>query len=114
MNRFACVLPGPLHSSAHSRPSPSGRSPHRASPFALAAVSVLALAAGGSVSAAESPLTLAEAQRLAILHSKRLEASDLALTASKDLAVAAAERPDPVAKVGLENLPIDGPERFSV
>ena len=82
--------------------------------MALGAVLLLTLAAAGTVVAAEPPLTLAEAQRLATLRSKQMEASDLAVSASKDLAVAAAERPDPIAKVGLENLPIDGAERFSV
>ena len=82
--------------------------------IALGVASLLALAPGSTVRAAEPPLTLAEAQRLATLRSKQVEASDLALSASKDLAVAAAERPDPIAKVGLENLPIEGPERFSV
>lgn len=82
--------------------------------MALGAVSLLTLAATGAVVASEPPLTLAEAQRLATLRSKQMEASDLAVSASKDLAVAAAERPDPIAKLGLENLPIDGAERFSV
>ena len=82
--------------------------------MALGAVSLLTLAAAGTVVAAEPPLTLAEAQRLATARSKQMEATDLAVSASKDLAVAAAERPDPIAKVGLENLPIDGAERFSV
>jgi outer membrane protein TolC len=114
MNRFAFVLAGPRHCSAQSRPSPSDGSPRRAGTIALGAVSLLTLAAAGTAVAAEPPLTLAEAQRLATLRSKQLEASDLAITASKDLTIAAAERPDPIAKVGLENLPIDGAERFSV
>jgi outer membrane protein TolC len=114
MNRFAFVLAGPRHCSAQPRPSLRDRSAHRAGTMALGAVSLLTLAAAGAAVAAEPPLTLAEAQRLATLRSKQLEASDLALTASKDLTIGAAERPDPIAKVGLENLPINGPERFSV
>jgi len=66
------------------------------------------------VSADEPPFTLAEAQRVALSRSKQLEASQLGVSASKALAIAAGERPDPVAKIGLENLPINGPERFSV
>jgi len=81
---------------------------------ALGVASLLTLAPGNTVCAAEPPLTLAEAQRLATLRSKQVEASDFALSASKDLTVPASERPDPIAKIGLENLPIDGPERFSV
>jgi outer membrane protein TolC len=48
------------------------------------------------------------------VRSKQLEASDLAVSASKDLAIAAAERPDPIGKIALENLPINGPDQFSV
>jgi outer membrane protein TolC len=74
----------------------------------------LALLVSSTVYADESPLTLAEAQRVAVLRSTQLEASELGVTASKALAIAAGERPDPVAKIGLENLPINGPERFSL
>jgi outer membrane protein TolC len=114
MNRFAPLPSGQSQRFARSRLSPSGRSRCRASTVALSAVSLLALAASSTVIADEAPLTLAEAQRLAILRSKQLEASDLALSASKDLAIAAAERPDPIGKIGLENLPINGPDQFSV
>ena len=114
MNRFPPLLSGQLHRLARSRLTPSDRSGCRASTVALTAVSLLGIAAAGTVIAAEGPLTLAEAQRLATLRSKQLEASDLALSASKDLAIAAAERPDPIGKIGLENLPINGPDQFSV
>jgi outer membrane protein TolC len=59
-------------------------------------------------------LTLAEAQRIATLRSERIEAGDLGVSASKDLAKAAAERPDPIAKIGLENVPVNGSEAFSL
>lgn len=75
---------------------------------------IAALAAGSAVYAAESPLTLAEAQRLATARSAQIEAGDLAISASKDMAVAAAERPDPVVKFGVDNFPVNGPDRFSV
>lgn len=78
------------------------------------AAATLALLVSSTVSADEPPFTLAEAQRVALLRSKQLEASQLGVSASKALAIAAGERPDPVAKIGLENLPINGPERFSV
>ena len=78
------------------------------------AAATLALLVSSPVSADEPPFTLAEAQRVALLRSKQLEASQLGVSASKALGIAAGERPDPVAKIGLENLPINGPERFSV
>jgi outer membrane protein TolC len=75
---------------------------------------LLALALAGPVGADEGPLTLAEAQRIATLRSEKIEAGDLGVSASKDLAKAAAERPDPVAKIGLENVPVNGSEAFSL
>jgi outer membrane protein TolC len=78
------------------------------------AAAALALLLSSTVSADEPPFTLAEAQRVALLRSKQLEASQLGVSASKSLAVTSGERPDPVAKIGLENLPINGAERFSV
>src|SRR5204863_494841 len=54
------------------------------------------------VSADEPPFTLAEAQRVALSRSKQLEASQLGVSASKALGIAAGERPDPVAKLALD------------
>ncbi len=63
--------------------------------------------------AADVPLTLAEAQRLAVQRSRQLSAKDHAVAASREMAVAAGQLPDPVLKVGLDNLPVQGPDRFS-
>ena len=105
--RFAEVCAG-------GRPCPAdGSVPQRAG-AAIGLVVLLALGLCGSVSADESPLTLAEAQRIATLRSKQIEAGDLGVSASKNLAVAAAERPDPVAKIALENVPVNGSEAFSL
>src|SRR5437762_14304343 len=49
-----------------------------------------------------------------VCSSDLLRRCQLGVSASKALGIAAGERPDPVAKIGLENLPINGPERFSV
>jgi outer membrane protein TolC len=64
--------------------------------------------------AAEAPLTLAEAQRQAVLRSRMLSAQDSAVTASREMAVAAGQLPDPVATLGVNNLPINGPDAFSL
>jgi len=93
--------------------APSGPLPrHTCATIGIAAL--LALGWSGPVGADESPLTLAEAQRIATLRSERIEAGDLGVSASKDLAKTAAERPDPVAKIGLENVPVNGSEAFSL
>ena len=86
--------------------------PHAGATIAM--VALLALGLSGPVGADEGPLTLAEAQRIATLRSGRIEAGDLGVSATKDLAKAAAERPDPVAKIGLENVPVNGTEAFSL
>ena len=77
-------------------------------------VALLALGFSGPVDADEGPLTLAEAQRIATLRSEKIEAGDLGVSASRELAKTAAERPDPVAKIGLENVPVNGSEAFSL
>ena len=113
MNRFALLFSGQSPRPACGSPFPGARLRYRARTLALSAALLPALALASAVRADQPPLSLPEAQRLAAVRSKQVEASDLAVSASQDLAVAAAERPDPVAKVGLENLPIDGAERFS-
>src|SRR5688572_26880356 len=64
--------------------------------------------------ASEPPLTLAEAQRRAAQQSRSLVAQDAAVSASREMAVAAGQLPDPVLRMGIDNLPIDGPDQFSV
>lgn len=59
-------------------------------------------------------LTLAEAQRLALQHSRQLAAHDFSADAARQMAVAAAQLPDPVLKAGIDNLPVSGAERFSL
>lgn len=73
-----------------------------------------ALAFSGVASSAEAPLTLAEAQRRAIERSLQIPAQDAAIAASRDMAVAAGQLPDPVLRVGIDNLPADGPDQFNL
>ncbi len=73
----------------------------------LSAVCVPAFSAG-------LPLTLAEAQRLAVDRSRLLAAKDYAIAASRDMAVAAGRLPDPVLSAGIDNLPANGSDRFSL
>ena len=75
---------------------------------------VLAIAAwGGGAAAADNPLTLQEAQVRAVERSRLLAAKDHAVHASREQAVTAARLPDPVLKLGLDNVPVEGPDRFS-
>jgi outer membrane protein TolC len=78
---------------------------------ALVVPAALALAA---LSAQAAPLTLDDALRLAQERSRQLPAQDAAATAARERAVAAGQRPDPVLKFGVDNLPINGPDAGSL
>lgn len=64
--------------------------------------------------AAPQPLTLEKAQQQAVARSRQLTAQDLASAASREMAVAAGQLPDPVLKAGIDNLPVSGGDRFSL
>ena len=59
-------------------------------------------------------LTLGNAQRQAVERSSMIAAQDSAVTAARQMAVAAGQLPDPVFKFGIDNLPADGADRFSI
>src|SRR3989449_1733811 len=63
---------------------------------------------------AQAQLSLPDAQRRAVERSRLLSAQDAAVTASREMAVAAVQLPDPVLKLGVDNLPVNGPDRFSL
>lgn len=63
--------------------------------------------------AADEPLSLSAAVHAALARSRSLDASTAAVQGAREMAVAAAQRPDPVLRLSLDNLPVDGPERFS-
>jgi len=63
---------------------------------------------------AAEPLSLQEAQRLAVAQSGQLLANDAAARAAQDMAVAAGQLPDPVLRLGIDSLPVNGPDRLSL
>jgi outer membrane protein TolC len=73
-----------------------------------------AFALSHNAAGAEAPLTLGQARHLAIDRSRQLPAQDYAAAASRDMAVAAKQLPDPVLKFGVDNLPINGADRYSL
>ncbi|AKU11574.1 putative outer membrane cation efflux protein [Azoarcus sp. CIB] len=82
----------------------------RAVAHALAfAIGVTALGAH-----AENALDFDQALRLAQDRSRQLAAQDAAARAAGEMAVAAGQLPDPMLKLGIDNLPTDGPDRFSL
>ncbi|HEX4782108.1 MAG TPA: TolC family protein [Usitatibacter sp.] len=75
---------------------------------------LLAACIASAAIAAGNPLTLAEAQRLALERTRQIAAQDSAISASRHMAVAAGQLPDPTLKAGIDNLPVTGPDRFSL
>ena len=57
--------------------------------------------------AADVPVTLAEAQRRAVERSFQIVAQDAAVAASREMAVAAGQLPDPMLRAGIDNVPVD-------
>ncbi|MGZ5034188.1 MAG: TolC family protein [Usitatibacter sp.] len=81
----------------------------------LVAPLVVALAAAAQpIAAGAEPLSLPQAQRLALQRSRQLNAFDASVASSRDMAHAAGQLPDPVLKLGLDNVPADGGDRFNL
>lgn len=77
---------------------------------------VLSLLFTGIAAAQSSPstLTLDAALEAAQARSKTLQAQDAATHAAREMAVSAGRLPDPVLKLSVDNLPIEGPMRWSL
>jgi outer membrane protein TolC len=80
----------------------------------LACLAVLCAAFASVNAHAQQTLTLEQALRTAQDRSRQLSAQDSAALASREMAVAAGQLPDPTLKAGVNNLPINGPDRFSL
>lgn len=63
---------------------------------------------------AQQTMSLQEAQRLALARSQQLAAQDAAAASVREMSVAAGQLPDPVLKLGVDNVPLSGPDRFSL
>jgi cobalt-zinc-cadmium efflux system outer membrane protein len=79
-----------------------------------AALAATVLAVTPQVDAAEQPLALADAERLALDNQPLLDAQRHAVTAAREAAVAAARLPDPVLVGGVSDVLLDGPERYTL
>lgn len=91
------------------------RSTAQAASCRRTAMIVVALVATlGSAAFADTPLTLPEARRLAVTRSRQVVSQDRARTAALEMAAAAGQLPDPVLRFGVDNLPIDTGDRFSL
>lgn len=81
---------------------------------ALLAGALLVTIPAASAHAADTPLTLDVARQLAAERSRRLAGQDAVVAAAHDRAAAATRLPDPTLRLGVNNLPITGAERFSL
>ena len=83
--------------------------------FSVATAMVLTSALCSAAAAVAGPsLTLDQALRQAQDRSRQLAGQDAAAAAARDMAVAAGQLPDPTLKAGINNLPVDGADRFSL
>ena len=81
----------------------------------LICFSFACIAAAPSVHAAGSePLSLSETIRLAGGQSRQLAAQDAAVAAAREMSVSAGQLPDPVLRLGVDNLPVTGPDSYSL
>ncbi|RQO36457.1 TolC family protein [Herminiimonas sp. KBW02] len=75
---------------------------------------LLALTVGTSLVHAQSNgLTLNEALRLSLQRSSLTKAANASVSASRESAAKADQLPDPMLKVGIDNLPVTGSDRYS-
>ncbi|MCA7970394.1 TolC family protein [Burkholderia sp. AU39826] len=79
-----------------------------------APVSWAALLMAGAVHAQQSPLTLDAALQSATDRSASMQAAQASVLARAEAAVRAGQLPDPMLKAGIDNLPINGGQRFTV
>ncbi len=88
--------------------------PRRRNGLRLVPSIALCLALGTQAALAQSQLSLERAVAAATGRSQLVIAADAQALAARETATAAGQLPDPVLKLGLNNLPIDGPDRYSV
>jgi len=93
-------------------PRSAAADPRRVLRTAVAGITALLLAGGAT--AAGPPLSFAEALRLAVTQSAQLASQQAMADAAREMAVPAGELPDPKLKLGIENVPTSGPDRWSL
>lgn len=97
----------------HSVLTPSRAAARSLGRMRTVALFSLFVVSSGLASASEPALTLDEAIRLAVSASASAKASRASVEASTQVAARADQLPDPMLKVGIDNLPVTGPDRFS-
>ncbi|KWC35596.1 transporter [Burkholderia ubonensis] len=75
---------------------------------------VAALLVAGVAHAQQAPFTLDAALQAATDRSSSMQAAQASERASSEAAVKAGQLPDPMLKAGIDNLPVNGPQRFTI
>ncbi|KVA57943.1 transporter [Burkholderia cepacia] len=89
--------------------TPLARCARRRAPMLWAALLV-----AGAAHAQQPPFTLDAALQSATDHSASMQAAQASVRASSEAAVKAGQLPDPMLKAGIDNLPVNGGQRFTV
>jgi len=92
---------------------------HRAVPQAFArlpliALGAIALALSSASRGAEPPLSLAETLRVAVAQSPQLASQQAMIKAAREMTTPAGELPDPKLIAGVENVPTEGADRWTL
>lgn len=85
----------------------------RASCARATALALFIAASAPNALSQPAPLTFERALQLAEQRSRQLPAQDASAAAAREMAAAAGRLPDPALKLGINNLPIDGPDAWS-
>ena len=80
----------------------------------LGAACLAATVAAGIARAAEPPLSLAETLRVSVARSQQLVSQRAMADAAREMVVPAGELPDPKLKAGVENVPTQGADAWSL
>ncbi|KWF00966.1 transporter [Burkholderia ubonensis] len=75
---------------------------------------VAALLVAGVAHAQQAPFTLDAALQAATDRSSSMQAAQASVRAGSEAAVKAGQLPDPMLKAGIDNLPVNGPQRFTI
>lgn len=81
---------------------------------ALARAGLLASLLATVPAGAQAPLSLPEALRLAEARSPQLAGAEYAATATRERGIASSQLPDPVLRLGLDNVPVNGVDAWSL
>ena len=95
---------------------PHSGTPHHSLPACLGALLLVTFACVATAQPvfSQAGLTLTDAQKMAVTRSRQVAAQDSMAAAAREMAAAAGQLPDPVLKLGIDNVPADGADRFSL